>query len=318
MTGSMKRMMATAAAIGSAAILALTMSIVPVRAATATFPIVPDCSPFADFYSSWDKLPNTLYADNTRWTPQGLAYDEDLRRLYVSYYDGRDGVPSAEKYPSMLAVLDLNGTLIKSVSFNTANVLPGGHVGGLAVGKGDLYVASTDAGPGVTIIPLSVIDRAPDGSMLPATSTVDLPAASYASYFKGRLYVGDFEADLLYSYRTDRAGHPILASQTSYPTPTLIQGLAVTKDEFIFSRSYGRTRLSYLTTVDRGTGAESSVAIPNMSQGLTWAPARPRSQKTHLYVLFESGSATYGPDDDGGATTCATRELWHTAPGAIG
>jgi hypothetical protein len=291
----MKRVMARVAAIGSAVVLGLTMSVVPVRAATATFPIVQDCSPFADFYSSWEKLPNTLYADNTRWTPQGLAYDEDHRWLFVSYYDGRDGVPSAEKYPSMLAVFDLNGKLIKTVSFNTANVAPGGHVGGLAVGKGNLYVASTDAGPGVTIIPLSVIDRAADGSMLPATTTVDLAAASYASYFDGRLYVGDFEADLLYSYRIGPGGDPVLASETSYPTPTLIQGLAVTEDEFIYSRSYGRTRLSYLTLGHVG----------------------PRSQKTHLYVLFESGSATYGPEDNGGATTCATRELWHTAPGTI-
>lgn len=318
MIGSFKRVIIKAAAIGAAAVLAVGMSIIPARAAVATFPIVADCSPFGDFYADWEKLPNVLYADNTRWTPQGLAYDEDHRWLFVSYYDGRDGIPSAEKYPSMLAVFDLSGRLIKHLFFNTANVLPAGHVGGLAVARGKLYVASTDAGPGVTIVPLSLIDRTADGATLPATTTIDVAAASYASYSAGRLYVGDFENDLLYGYRLGPDGKPILADPTVTPTPTLVQGLAVTKDEFIYSRSYGRTRLSYLTTVDRRTGEESSLAIPNMSQGIAWAPAGPRSQKTHLYVLFESGSATYGPDDDGGPTTCATRELWHTAPSTLG
>lgn len=301
------------ARVALAGILALIM--VPAQAtpsataAEATFPVVSDCSPFGDFYRGWDPLPHKLYADGTRWVPQGLTYDAGHQWLITSYYDGRDGVAAADKWPSMLVLTTLNGRYLKRLMINTADVDRGGHAGGLGVGKGSLYISSTEHGPRVTRIPLQVLAKAADGSTLPDSTSIDVAAASYATVADGELYVGDFENDQMYRYQTDAAGDPI-SEPTIYATPTLVQGVVVNDDHFVFSRSYGRTRLSYLTTVDRNTGAATDRVMPNMLEGISWAPNRPRNGRD-LYVLFESGSATYGPDDDGGSTTCMTHQLWH-------
>ncbi|HEY9289966.1 MAG TPA: hypothetical protein VIP98_01685 [Microlunatus sp.] len=302
----------TTIAAAAAALVMPMLASAPAHAATATFPIVQDCSPFGDFYNSWTKLPTTLYADGTRWVPQGLAYDPGHGWLITSYYDGRDGVAAADRWPSMLVITTLNGHYLKRVMINTSNVDRGGHAGGLGVAKGNLYVASTEHGPRVTKINLQTIARTRDGATLPEATTVDVAAASFATVQDGDLYVGDFENNRMYRYPTDRHGDLITDAPDEYPTPTLVQGVAVSDHEFIFSRSYGRTRLSYLTTVDRSTGSEQSTVLPNMAEGITWAPGSPGARQ-HLYVLFESGSAAYGPDDDGGSTTCMTHQLWHRA-----
>lgn len=304
------RMLRAAALAGAVALTWPTLSVPAADAATATFPVVQDCSPFADFYASWDELPHDLYADGTRWVPQGLAYDPAHDWLLVSYYDGRDGVATADKYPSLLAVTRLDGSVIKTLSFNLADVDRGGHAGGLAVGRGNLYVASTEHGPRVTRIPLRKIAAAADGATLDDFPTVTVAAASYASFADGRLYVGDFENNVVYSYPTNTAGAVLTGTVTQDPTPTLVQGLAVTDDAYLFSRSYGRTRLSYLTVVDRASGASTDHVLPNMLEGITWAPD-PGHAGTDLYTLFESGSAAYGPEDNGGASTCRTHQLWH-------
>ncbi|SDS62737.1 hypothetical protein [Microlunatus soli] len=300
----------------------LTMIMVPAvaapsaTAAEATFPVVSDCSPFGDFYRTWDRLPHKLYADGTRWVPQGLAYDARHDWLITSYYDGRDGVAAADKWPSMLVLSTLTGRYLKRLMINTADVDRGGHAGGLGVGKGSLYISSTEHGPRVTRIPLSILAKAADGSTLPDSTSMDVAAASYATVQDGDLYVGDFENDRMYRYQTDAAGD-VISEPTIYSTPTLVQGVAVNDDQFLFSRSYGRTRLSYLTTVDRATGAMTDRVMPNMLEGISWAPNRLHTGRD-LYVLFESGSATYGPDDDGGSATCRTHELWHRSAAGLG
>jgi hypothetical protein len=35
--------------------------------------------------------------------------------------------------------------------------------------------------------------------------------------------------------------------------------------------------------------------MPNMSQGVTWAPSAATDATSNLYVLFESGSTAYRP-----------------------
>jgi hypothetical protein len=300
-----------------AAIMIPTVAAMPARAATATFPVVADCSPFTDFYNSWQPLPHELYAVGTRWVPQGLAYDPVDHWLIISYYDGRDGVATADKYPSMLVATTLSGRFVKHLVINTADVGPGGHAGGLGVGHHSLYISSTDHGTRVTRIPLGVIGQATDGSTLPDSTSYQVAAASYATVAaNGDLYVGDFENDLMYRYRTNHAGDPV-STPTTYPTPTLVQGVAVADDEFIFSRSYGRTRESFLSIVDRRTGSQNDVVMPNMLEGISWAPASRRGRGTDLYTLFESGSAAYGAGDDGGATTCSTTHLWHRPETAL-
>ena len=286
----------------------------PAQAATATFPVVQDCSPFADFYASWHQLPNEIYATGTDWVPQGLAYDPSHQWLLTSYYDGTAGVPAADKKQSMLVATTLDGSWVKTLYLNTNDVDRGGHAGGLAVGNGTVYVSSTEHGPRVTRIPLKQIGHAANNSTLPDLPTVDLAAASYASFADGKLYVGDFENNVLYSYATNAAGAPKLESRISYPTPTLVQGLVVTDSQFLYTRSYGRTRLSYLTTVDRQSGTSQNTVLPNMAEGVTWGPAAPGAAAAELYVLFESGSAAYGASSPGGATTCVTPQLWHRNP----
>jgi hypothetical protein len=282
----------------------------PAEAATATFPVAKSCADFPAFYRNWDPMPTKLFADETRWVPQGLAYDPKRKWLFVSYYDGRDDVAASEKYRSMLTVTTLAGTRIKTVYFNTEDVPRGGHAGGLAVGRGNLYVATTEGRPRVTRIPLSKIARAENTATLPNSPTYTTKAASYASFHRGRLFVGDFENDRVYRYDTTSKGAVIKKTRVAYPTPTLVQGLAVTDDQFVFSRSYGRTRYSYLTVVDRTTWSKRSTAMPNMSQGITWAPSSATNATSNLYVLFESGSTAYGAGDDDGAATCRTHRLY--------
>lgn len=304
------------------AVLAATASVAsmtsfPARAATATFPKVADCSSFTSFYRHWRRVPHPIQRTGTDWVPQGLAYDPARHWMLTSYYDGTEGVAAADKKESMLVVTTLRGDLIKTVRLNTADVDRGGHAGGLAVGRGRLYVASTEHGPRVTGIDLRDVARTRNGGSLPDSPSYDMAAASYASFQDGRLYVGDFEHDTMYSYAVSRTGAPVPATRQSYSTPTLVQGVAVTGCSFVFSRSYGRTRMSYLTTQDRRTGATRDVGLPNMAEGITWAPGSGRSAPTDLYVLFESGSAAYGEGSAGGAATCVTTHLWHRSRTAV-
>lgn len=308
-----KRVLAVLAA--AAAVTA--MPAVPARAATATFPKVSDCSTFTDFYRGWRRVPHAVAQTGTNWVPQGLTYDPARRWILTSYYDGTPGVASADKQQSMVVVTTLRGDVIKTVRLNTADVDRGGHAGGLAVGRGRLYVASTEHGPRVTGIDLRDVARTRDGGTLPDSPSYVLAAASYATFQGGRLYVGDFENDTMYSYAVGRTGAPVMTARRSYSTPTLVQGVAVTDRSFVFSRSYGRTRMSYLTTVDRRTGAERSAGLPNMAEGITWAPRAAGSASTDLYVLFESGSAVYGQGSSGGAATCVTTHLWHRSRAAV-
>ncbi len=282
----------------------------PAEAATATFPQAKSCANFPAFYRNWNPMPKKLFADETRWVPQGLAYDPSHKWLLVSYYDGRDGVAAAKKYRSMLTVSTLAGTRIKTIYFHTKDVPRGGHAGGLAVGRGNLYVGTTEGKPRVTRIPLTTIVKARNTTTLPNSPTYTTAAASYASFHRGRLFVGDFEHDRVYRYDTTAKGALIKKTRVAYPTPTLVQGLAVTDKQFVFSRSFGRTRYSYLTIVDRTTWSQRSSAMPNMSQGVTWAPSSATNATSNLYVLFESGSTAYGAGDDDGAATCRTHRLY--------
>ena len=178
----------------------------PAEAATATFPQAKSCADFRAFYRNWDPMPKKLFADETRWVPQGLAYDPSHKWLLVSYYDGRDGVAASQKYRTMLTVSSLAGTRIKTIYFNTQDVPRGGHAGGLAVGRGNLYVATTEGKPRVTRIPLSKIVKAKNTTTLPNSPTYTTAAASYASFHRGRLFVGDFENDRVYRYDTTATG----------------------------------------------------------------------------------------------------------------
>ena len=103
-------------------------------------------------------------------------------------------------------------------------------------------------------------------------------------------------------------------------TPDKTQGAVVGDDFFAFSRSEGRTRVSLLTTTPKeeiATGdpwhdpavIDEWVTI-NMSEGITWAPFSATDPTSNLYVVFESGSAAYGPNDDGGPATCRTHRIY--------
>ena len=300
--------------IGIVAVVTATVGAVispaPAEAATATFPQARSCADFPAFWRTWNPMPKTLFADETRWVPQGLAYDPKRKWLLVSYYDGRDGVAAAQKYRSMLTVSTLAGTRIKTIYFHTKDVPRGGHAGGLAVGRGNLYVATTEGRSRVTRIPLTKIAKVKNTATLPNSPTYPTAAGSYASFHRGRLFFGDFEKDRVYRYDTTAKGAVIKKTRVAYPTPTLVQGLAVTDDQFVFSRSFGRTRYSYLTVVDRTTWSQRSSAMPNMSQGITWAPSWATNATSNLYVLFESGSTAYGAGDDDGPATCRTHRLY--------
>ena len=107
-----------------------------------------------------------------------------------------------------------------TVYFHTEDVPLGGHAGALAVGRGNLYVGTTEGKPRVTRIPLTKIARAENTATLPNSKTYSTAAASYASFHRGRLFVGDFENDRVYRYDTTFKGAVIKKTRVAYPTPT--------------------------------------------------------------------------------------------------
>ncbi len=309
--------------------LVITIGLLPFGAAVPSAVAVPDAELFpdvescddsrlADFNASWFGAPGTLGLSRSKWVPQGMAYYPKRDWIVVSYYD------STNEQSSLIEISRRSDfARVKRLALPTNLIPRGGHVGGLAIGKGNLYVTNS-VGNGANVFRFSMrsVEALGRGETMSAAATYRLAAASYASFHRGNLFVGSFDGNRLYRYDTDGSGNPPTDSSgrsivaESWATPSKVQGLAVSNQHFVFSRSFGRRNLSALTVRDRRTGAERNEHARNMSEGITWAPANypRRINVPSLYMVFESTSTAFDgtPGIPLDRTSCRSNRVWFT------
>jgi hypothetical protein len=192
------------------------------------------------FRSSWSAGTFKLKFARSRWVPQGMAYYREKDWLLVTYYDKDDELPS-----QIEVIKRSTFRFVKHIKVPEKLVPPGGHVGGIAVGRERLWVTSTAATStdnNTHCFPVSEVVKAKNGGTLGKARSFLLKASSYASFHSGSLFVGSFDTNKLYKYAITPTAN-IDLKPSEHDTPSLVQGLAVTDDAFVFSRSCGRTRL---------------------------------------------------------------------------
>lgn len=236
-----------------------------------------------------------------RYVPQGLAgwpawngSGEDL--LLISAYQDGDHDKVADGPSAVFAVVA--GGPRAGTSLGRMLIAPG-HVGGLAVQGGWLYVGSEHEIRGYR---LTRVSRALAGD--PGTGTVQPPDYSRPSSHDvaslgsgdGQVWAGRYSMSsptpLTGYVQTSRStGALELQPDAGILVPEQTQGVAVTAGQAVFSSSYGRLSRGYLRVAPRlqagPAGAGSSCfRVPSMNEGVTVLDGR-------LYVLFESAAHTY-------------------------
>jgi hypothetical protein len=266
----------------AAGFAALSLALVAVSAAEAADP-----PRYKAYYDIFDRGGTLIPGHDTRWVPQGLTYWPERDALVISYYDGDEALNSR------VAVISRS----TGARLSLFELPERGHVGGLAMSKTQLWVASSGR---VSRIAKSSLSSTADGGRLPVNAVYTLAASSFATFDGTNLWVGKYEDDATkarYVYR-----YPLSAKEAPSSTyaqrlaiPTSIQGMAVKGSTVLFSRSGGSgiDADSHLEThalsAPSGRAGRSLVA-PNQSEGVVIAQGE-------LHVLYESGSAKYSGAD---------------------
>ncbi|MDA3941467.1 MAG: hypothetical protein PF693_19540 [Spirochaetia bacterium] len=117
--------------------------------------------------------------------PQGMAYysEKDLMLISNYMFDGR---------PSCITIIDMADGLLQKTFWllNPDGTVHMGHVGGLAVSKKYLWIAS---GTGVYYVSLETFENQSDNTSLKMTAFVQTAAkGSFATYSDGILWIGEF------------------------------------------------------------------------------------------------------------------------------
>ncbi len=224
--------------------------------------------------------------------PQGMAYYAEADLMFLSNYmfDGR---------PSCITTVNMANKLLQKTLWlqNPDGTAHMGHVGGLAVSKKYLWIAS---GKGVYNIPLENIISASDNSNITMLSFFNTEAkGSFASFTDNVLWVGEFTSkDGSYSvpkshyfksnknntnhawmagYKLDSESDLINDANKIdgiyYPNfilsiPDEVQGAAFINGKIILSRSYGRknnSRLAIYTDIRQKFSDTEYIAKDNRS-----------------------------------------------------
>ncbi|WP_344249459.1 hypothetical protein [Isoptericola hypogeus] len=171
-----------------------------------------------------------------------------------------------------------------------------GHVGGLAVYRGYVYVGTEKT---IRAYPLSTVRGALEGR---DTSSVYGPRSVYqASYTvgflgsgDGNLWAGRFsetENTKLNRYALRSQATGTLSYVSQYFAPKKTQGVAVTSNRVFFSTSYGRNDRGNIWVMPRGVQTRTDAnsycfRAPSMNEGVTTLGGR-------LWINYESGAYTY-------------------------
>lgn len=202
--------------------------------------------------------------------PQGMAYREDLDQMIISAY-------MSDHSAGTLTILDMkNGSLEKVLFLHDSDGSPHrGHLGGLAVSRKFLWIAS---GAGIYYIPLEKLESYEDQSRVYLTEIIKTETkASFATFSENILWIGEFALkngnypvskshlridDEGLSYRawmggyvldpkTDMVNLPDNEAGKVFPDlilsiPDKIQGALFFQDRIMLSESYGRKNKSRL------------------------------------------------------------------------
>ncbi len=252
--------------------------------------------------------------------PQGITYAPEQDRIILSHY--LDGAPSR------VSVVDnSSGKITASIVLKEG---PGtfhyGHVGGIAVLDGSLWVASEGKILQYDLAPF--LSKSPPASAVPVVVRPAVTRASFCTATDDTLFVGEFAYGSRYPtdpshHLKDREGVKKYAWVCGYsaddplgkPKFVLsvrqrVQGMAVTRGRVFLSLSYGRKNRSTIViyrnplreaphskaTLSDGTTVPlwflddenymKEIDFPPMAEGITMIGGR-------LAVLSESGATKY-------------------------
>jgi hypothetical protein len=207
--------------------------------------------------------------------------------LIISYYDGD------RKLNSRLAVIDRASGKKQSIF----ELPERGHVGGLAMSDGNLWVASSGT---VSRISKPHLARAADGGRLPVDSKHKLAATSFATFDGANLWVGKYQADAgtpryAYRYPLGAGELPAKAYDRKVAIPTSVQGMAISGDRVVLSRSGGHgidadSSIEVRSLAKPNGGPSRVITAPNMSEGIVFGNGK-------VHVLYESGAKKYAGAD---------------------
>jgi hypothetical protein len=262
------------AAGASACVVALLAAAVAVHAA--------DPPRYRTYYAIFDRGTALIPYHDSRWVPQGLTYWPEKDALVISYYD------AGHASNSRIAVVDR----ATSRRLKTLTLPDKGHVGGLAMTAGYLWVASSGK---VGRYAKSALDSARDGASVARDRNFTLKASSFIRVTGDKLWVGRYEAHskgTAYRY-TVGSGETPRYDGAQFAIPSGVQGMAVASSKVVWSRSGGRDNDSTIEvrplSAPTGPGGRR-ITAPNMSEGIVFAQGE-------LYVVYESCAATYADAD---------------------
>jgi hypothetical protein len=236
---------------------------------------------YREYYRLFDRGPALIPGHDTSLVPQGLTYWAARDALIISYYDDAGGA-------SRIAIVDRGtGRNVKTLLLRTT-----GHVGGLGMTRsGHLWVANNGK---LVRYSSATLDGGQDGTTITADRTFDVPASSFVGVRGDDLWVGTFARSgtpRAYPYRVT-AGGGLASAGASFPIPRSTQGMAVTADHFVFTRSFGRDNDSRIESYARRVPIANGpmLTAPNMAEAAVVAGGE-------VHVLYESGSAKYDDAD---------------------
>lgn len=238
-------------------------------------------------------IPNTAATGDDRGLiPQGLGYDAINRLLLQSYYHkNSDGDGDA----SYLAIIDeITGRETGEVKLGSSvredGVVQDGkyfptHAGGVTVDGNNVYVVDNGE---IYTYDLREIRTASPGDEVPQSRPRQsgLKGGSYSAIKDGKLYMGDFENNKLYTYERNSKGE---WEQVGDPvtTPDNCQGVVVRDNEFVFSSSSGRhENNSKLYIQDFDGNRSDPYYLPSMSQNVV-------EVNGELVITYESGAEEF-------------------------
>jgi hypothetical protein len=252
---------------------------------------------FETYYSIFNrgeaKIP---YLDTTPYVPQGLAHLPEQDAMVVSYYDDRGG-------DARIALLDR----ATSAHVKTLTLDETGHVGALATSASYLWVSSTDgADKRIIRYSKSAIADAADGARITRDADYPVPASSFMEIAENTLYVGLFDADedgTVHRYTLDAQENP-QDDNVSFAIPSSVQGMVVTPEDFVWSRSFGRDNDSELVVDPIDGPVSRTVTAPNMSEDMAIVDGE-------IHVVYESGAQKFADAD------YKVRTIHHGSLGAL-
>ena len=233
---------------------------------------------FRAYYDLFKRGPALIPFHDTKLVPQGLTYWAARDRLIIGYYDAAHG-------RSRIAIVDRrSGRHITNLVLRTT-----GHVGGLGMTQsGHLWVATNGK---LFRYPERTLDSV-EGTLIDSDRTFEVKAFSFIGVRGNDLWVGQFARSgkpRAYPYRVTAKGD-LQSAGTPIPVPTQTQGMAVTDQHFIFSRSFGRDKPSRIESPARRAPVANGPTLkaPSMAEGMVFAGGE-------IHVVYESGSKKY-PD----------------------